>query len=236
MTIISQGVKYMKKFIVIASILAMSLFFTACNTEPEDYENGTEPAQNITAQVPPQPHPGMTAPANVDPVQQMEPPDEPIADLFPVSDYVFALNAEERYIYERFLAELDTSLFYGLSPISVAKIYIQAGIDGEWEAEFYAHNQASMEVTKQEFYENHVIDMQWSVLESRQSLANWVFPFLDDAEIHVDGNRALLIFYSVPEPDFPIEYQYLLHVMNLLMNEDGVWEMRFRPHALLLDE
>jgi len=228
----------MKKFIIIASILAISLFIVACNTGSDNDIGAQDLTPNVTTQAPtptPQPHPGMTAPTEVEPVQQTEPPDEPIADLFPASGYYFTLSAEERYIYERFLVELDTSLFYGLSPISVAKIYIQAGIDGEWEAEFYAHNQASMEVTKQEFYENHVADMQWSVLESRQSLANWVFPFIEEAEIIVDGERALLVFYSVPEPDFPEEYQDLLHVLNLLMNDDGVWEMRFRPHALLLD-
>jgi len=238
-TIISQGVKYMKKFIIIASILAISLFVTACNREPDYYENGTEPEQNVTAQAPPiqlQPHPAMTAPANIEPVQQTEPPDEPFDDFVPPSGYHFTLSAEERDIYERFLVELDTTIFYGLSPISVAKIYIQAGIDGEWEAEFYAHNQDSMEVTKQEFYEHHLVDLEWFVIESRRSLADWAFPFIDDAEIFIDDDRALLVFYSVPDPDFPAEEQDLLHFMNLLMNEDGIWEMRFRPHTLLLED
>jgi len=229
----------MKKFIVIVLLLSLGLLVTACN-RGSDNDNADEvfsPNVAATPQPPaPQPHPGMTAPANIDPIQQTTPPDEPIPDLFPASGYYFTLSAEERYIYERFLVELDTSLFYGLSPISVAKIYVQAGIDGEWEAEFYAHNQASMEVTKQQFFENHIIDTEWSVLESRQSLANWVFPFLEDAEVLIDGDRALLVFYSVPEPDFPVEYQDLLHVLNLIMNDDGVWEMRFRPHLLLLDD
>jgi len=232
----------MKKFVVIVSILALGLLIAGCNTgENDNVSNGTAAAESSTAitQMPavPAPHPAMQAPQQVEPTPITEPPDEPIPDLFPASGYYFTLTSEERAIYEQFLAELDPALLYGLSPISVTKLYIQAGIDGEWEAEFYMHNLASMEVTKEQFHENHLIDMQWSVLESRQSLANWVFPHIDDAEIgFVEDDWAVVVFESVPEPDVPLEFQDLLHIMNLYRNEDGIWQMRFRPHAFLTDE
>jgi len=232
----------MKKFIVIVSILVLGLLIAGCNTgENDNGSNGTTAADSSTAisQMPavPSPHPAMQAPQQVEPTRVTEPPAEPIADLFPVSDYYFTLTAEERAIYEQFLVALDPALLYGLSPISVTKLYVQAGIDGEWEAEFYMHNLASMEVTKEQFYENHLIDMQWSVLESRQSLANWVFPHIDDATIvEVEDDWVVVVFDSVPEPDVPLEHQDTLHIMNLYRNEDGIWQMRFRPHAFLVDE
>jgi len=228
----------MKKFITIASILAISFLVVACgngtNNEPPVVTN--DPTVHTQAPVA-QPHPGLLPPQNLDPVQVTEPPAEPIPDMIPPSGYYFVLTPEERAIYERFLVELDTSLFYGLSPISVARLYIQAGVDGEWEAEFYMHNQASMEITKEQFHENHLIDMQWSVLESRQSLANWVFPFLDDAYLHYfNDDWVLLVFDSVPDPEIPLDEQDTLHVMNLYRNTAGIWEMRFRPHVLELPE
>jgi len=224
----------MKKFIKITSILAISFLIAACNTTSDnDYPNETNVVE--TPNVTPAPHPGLTPQPDPTPIQQTEPPDEPIPDMFPYSGYHFTLTAEEREIYERFIVELNTDLFYGLSPISVTKIYIQAGIEGEWEAEFYAHNQESMETTKEEFYEQHRIDMQWSVLESRQSAANWFFPFIDDGEVIIEEDRAVVVFHSVPEPDVPLEHQDTLHVMNLIRNDAGIWEMRFRPHVFTLE-
>ena len=221
----------MKKIIKVSLVIATAFLIAACNTAGNNSEGGeisVPPVSNTPAQPP---HQAMVP--TLEPVQQMTPPDEPIPDLFPPSGFYFTLTEEERAAYERLKAELTTDAFYGLSPISVAKIYVQAGIDGEWEAEWTAHNYESMEVTKEEFYDQHLIDMMWSEIASRQSLANWVFPFIDDAEVFIEGNRAMIVFDSVPEPDVPEEHQDTLHVFNLIKNDAGIWEMRFRPHAII---
>jgi len=225
-----------KKIIKIALVLAIASMVAACGTAPENGNGETAAPPEPAVTTPPPPHQGMIPPAvdPLQPIQQTTPPDEPIPDLFPPSGYYFTLTAEERAAYERLVAELSTDAFYGLSPISVAKIYIQAGIDGEWEAEFIAHNQESMRMTREDWQELHEVDQEWSVIESRQSLANWVFPFLDDAEVIIDGDRATLHFYSVPDPEeleFDPDFPGEPHVFNLIRNDRGIWEARFRPHA-----
>jgi len=222
-------------FIKIPLIIAGCFLLVACGTTPDtDPDNDTNATESI-ATIPtptPAPHQGMM-PAPQEPIQQMEPPDEPIPDLFPPSGYYFTLTAEEQAAYERLKAELTTDVFYGLSPISVAKITIQAGIDGEWEAEFVAHNAESMERTREEWYEQHRVDMLWSDIASRRSLANWVFPFIDDAEVLIDeeGGRALLLFDSVPDPDDG-PYAETLHFFHLVRSDTGIWEARFRWHSM----
>lgn len=224
----------MKKIIIIALTLTICLIITACGrTSDNDYDdtNAAEPVAAIPATPPPPPHQGML-PAPPAPVPQDAIPDEPLPDLFPPSGYYFTLTAEEQAAYERLKAELSTDVFYGLSPISVAKIYIQAGIDGEWEAEFAAYNPDSLERTREEFYESHRIDIERFDIASRRSLANWAFPFIDDAEVIIDGDRALLIFLSVPDPELGPDAEGDIQFLNLIRNDAGIWEMRFRPHAM----
>ena len=219
----------MKKFIKIIFIITVCFLLAACNRENNNNGNGAEGSAD--------PHPSMIDPGA--PLQLVEdprdqPPDEPIPIEWPPSGFYFTLTDEERMVYERLITELSTDVYEGLSPISVAKVFIQAGIDGEWEAEFYSFSTEGLERTKEEWQMQHELDIQWFTIDSRRGLANWAFPFIDYAVVIDRGNMATLVFHSVPEPEGTPEFHFVdtLHVFTLVRNDRGIWEMRFQPHVL----
>jgi len=221
----------MKKIIKLILTVSIITLLAACGAEEPAAAADPGPEQL------PVPNPIMiTQPTDPnEPVRLTEPPDEPIEDLFPPSGYTFTLTEKEEAVLGQLITELNTDVFERLSPISVMKIFVEAGIRGEWEAEFSAFSQEDLETTKAEWEELNGVDLEWFVIESRRSLANWVFPRIDDALVLERGNRAVVVFFSIPnpedleeDPDFPGE----LHVMSLLQNNRGIWEVRFRPHAM----
>ena len=230
----------MNKFSKTIAAFALCIMLAGCSSSGEKVLETPDPS--------PTPFPGMVV--DTTPTMSTTPPDEPIDDLYPPAWYSFELNAEENTAYERLKAELTTDVFEGLSPISVAKIYVKAGIDGEWEAEYTCHSQIGMPISKEEWHQQHIEDLAWSVLSSRKSLADWQFALIDDGEIVIKGDEATIIYHSTPFveeeippadqgdiPDYimlePTEEEILetYNEFHMIKNEKGIWEVRYRPHV-----
>ena len=212
----------MKKFIKIIFIITVCFLLAACNRVNDNNES----ALTIDPGAPGVP---------------VERPPEFGGIEWPESGFYFTLTDEEQAVYERFLVELSTDVFAGLSPISVAKISIQAGIDGEWEAEWYSHSPTGMGRTKEDAYAMHREDIELFSIDTRRSQANWAFPFIDYATVLERGNEVTLIFHAVPNPDGDPEFYFVdtITPFTLIRNDRGIWEVRFRPHAMdddLMDE
>ncbi|MCL2564852.1 MAG: phage portal protein [Defluviitaleaceae bacterium] len=216
----------MKKFIKIIFVTTICLLLVtlaACGRNEETAENA--------------PHQGMVidpgAPGQ--PVELIPVPPEEYRDIeWPISGFYFTLTDEEQAVYERFLAELSTDVFEGLSPISVAKISIEAGINGEWEAEFYSFSQDGLERTKDEWRQMHERDIVMFDIYTRRIQANWMFPFIDYAVVLERGNMATLVFHAAPDPEVEPEFHFVdtITAFSLIRNDRGIWEVLFRPTSI----
>ena len=179
------------------------------------------------------------------------PPDEPNPNNYPPAWHLFTLTDEENAVYERLKAELTTDVFEGLSPISVAKIYVQCGIDAEWEAEYICHSKIGLPVSLEDWHQQHIEDLAWSVIESRKDLADWQFALIDDSEVKINGDEAVIIYHSTPFMDMEVpstepggEPEYVMveptqedieetyNEFHLIKNEKGIWEVRYRPFTI----
>ena len=233
----------MNKFYKTVAAFALCVMLAACSSSDgkviEEPSPSPSPVPNDVMVVPPS-----IAPSN-------ERPSEPIEDLYPPAWFKFELSADEQTAYDRLKAELTTDVFEGMSPISVAKVYIQAGVDGEWEAEYTCHSQVGMPMSKEDWHQQHIEDLAWSVLESRKSLADWQFALIDDGEIVIEGDEATIIYFSTPyiesevpstvageDPDIIIvepiqeEIEATYNEFHMIKNEKDIWEVRYRPHLI----
>lgn len=224
----------MRKFMKLTLFLFTLFMLAACRPGADEITIDPGPVRPV------QPHDAMIVPP-ADPTvpqQVTEPPAEPLGDYFPPSGYYFTLTPEEEAVFERLKTELSTDVFEGLSPISVMKIAVMAGITGEWRAEFAAFNYASVQEagSSLEAWESlHGIDLQWADIASRRSMANWVFPRIDEGFVLERGNRAVVVFYTVPDPEeleIDPDFPGVLTTMNLIRNDRGIWEVMFRPHIM----
>jgi len=238
----------MNKFRKTLAAFALCVMLAGCNSSGEKVLESASPSPSPSSLPSASTNPNMMAP---EVQQQTTPPDEPIIDLYPPAWHKFELTAEENAAYERLKAELNTDVFEGLSPISVAKIYVKAGIDGEWEAEYVCHSPIGFPLSAEDWHQQHIEDLAWSVLESRKSLADWQFALIDDGEVEITGDEAVIIYHSTPyfEEEVPSEVEGeapdiiviepaeedILETYNefhMIKNEKGIWEVRFRPHLI----
>jgi len=219
----------MKKLIKIILMVAVLFALAACGTA-NDNANGED--TTVLETPAPAPHPSLI-PAPVDP--NAPPQIEQRPDLFPDLGYRFTLTAEEDAVYQRLLTELSTDVFEGLSPTSVIKVYINAGINGEAEAEWNTFSPVGRTASLGEWVEMSRIDELEEDIASRRSMANIVFGRIDEGiELERDG-RAIVVFYSVPDPDEledDPDFPGVLHTFSTLRNDRGIWEVMFIPHAM----
>ena len=231
----------MNKFLKTLAALAFCVMLAACNSEGEKVIEEPNPS--------PAPIDVMVVQPSIGP--DTTPPQEPNPNNYPPAWYEFSLTDEENAVYEKLKTELTTDVFEGLSPISVAKIYVQCGVDAEWEAEYTCHSKIGLPVSKEDWHQQHIEDLAWSVVESRKDLAHWQFALIDDGEIKITGDEATIIYHSTPfmdmevpskepggEPEYVMvepteeEIEATYNEFHLIKNEKGIWEVRYRPHML----
>lgn len=134
----------------------------------------------------------------------------------PEADGVFELTEQEYAIYLEYLQTGDISLMYGLEPLSVMMISIQAAIDGQFEREFGLFYPDSLGgVTIYQY-----LPPPGSTLEetgttaTRQRFADRFYAGLREGTVNGDENRVSVSFLS--EDDQPI-------TMWASKNADGIW-------------
>lgn len=155
-----------------------------------------------------------------------KPSEKPLENLVPDSGEVFSLTEEEQQLYDKFKENKDMSLFKDVNPISIAKVNIMLGVNGEWESEYAMfYKEDGMKTSLEEYKQMYEKREKESAPGEVQSYANWYFPFIDKGEFKVDGNNGVIIFHQVPvdgEEDAEVNF-------HMVKDANGIWWIRENP-------
>ena len=143
----------------------------------------------------------------------------------------FVLSSEEQALYDEFKANLDINIFKDIAPASIAKVFVQCGIEGNWEAEyelyskegFYILNDDDEEVyfTKEDWQFFSDKDIRESQLITRKDRADIVLPLLGEAEFVDNGENLGYLTFISTDPEKTM-YHFVF-----VKNENGVWQPRY---------
>ena len=165
----------------------------------------------------------------------------PIEDLpYPTGDFddpyimvttEFTLSEKQIELYEKYTENLDISIFENVDPVDTAHVWIECGIMGKWECEYNLYSQAGLYVTKEEWQKMNYEDMEKLDIRSRRSMANIMFPFLQEGSFVETGpGIGRLEFES---PMMGMEGQYASGAVQdnemWFVKENGIWMVKFHP-------
>ncbi|MCL2853260.1 MAG: hypothetical protein FWE20_09555 [Defluviitaleaceae bacterium] len=144
-------------------------------------------------------------------------PDHPEFPFYiPETVGVFELSEAERAYYDEYILTGDLSALEGIEPVSVLRVWIQAGIDGNLEHEFNLFHPDTLDgETLEAYLESNSPEFAGSPA-IRQRWANVFFSHLEDGEfvVDADGSRGTLIFYTETEERISL---------SVRQNEAGIW-------------
>lgn len=129
---------------------------------------------------------------------------------------LFELTTEEREIYTKFQKDLNIEHISGLDPVSVAKLYVQAGVDKNYDVEYALY-------TDREEY------VQWSKEEDQN------IPESDrgSKELHIKQFRNIDKGTFIQTSDYEGYIEYDTGEgkkgFNMIKNADGTWQVSFLP-------
>lgn len=203
-------------------ILSLSVFLTACEGKTGASPVGDQPTQQAEENTQTDTEPTQEADKpEADDTEADDPAQSESNDAWAVPDDVsFNLTPEQRTEYDEYIKNADIGTLKGSSPLDVAKIYIQCGIDGNWEAEYNLYAQQGITMTKDEWRELNDVDVGTLDLSTRQSQANYIFPFLQDGQVEEEADTCIITFHDAQEREI---------TFKLLKNEDGIWLVKFNP-------
>ncbi|MET3698452.1 hypothetical protein SAMN05877753_10992 [Bacillus oleivorans] len=150
---------------------------------------------------------------------KVEEPLKPLEDgKFNETENRFTLTEEERNAYEWFRLEQNIENLKGLSPISIAKLYIQAGLDEDY-------------VTEYALYTTRLDRVQWSLEEhleySREPLTEAQkteiisqYNNIEDGEFIQTGENEGYISFMGSHGEMGFQ---------MVKDESGVWKVSFMP-------
>jgi len=221
---------FLKKFLVIACLF---LFLTACggnadpSPEPTDYvlQDDDETAET--------PHQGEVGQQEVVfPTGEFDDPFEPFVD----PDNLFELTDEQQALFDEYTRDFnfDVSIFQGVDPIDVAQVFFECGINGLWEGEYYLYYFEFEPLTKEELRIEAEHDIEIRDLRSRRSMADALFPNLNDGTfIDLGDGSGYIEFLSVhSDMIYVFEAMMRLHMRNV----DDVWKINQFRFMELVDD
>ena len=123
---------------------------------------------------------------------------DPWIEMLPEASGVFELTEYERAHYEGFIRAGDVSVLYGLEPVSVIRLSIQAAIDGNFEHEFLLfHPDTLGQITLEDHLPPPDAPPEFAgTPEFRQHMANLFFSQIDQGYFTQDNERASISFYT----------------------------------------
>ncbi|MCM3618362.1 hypothetical protein M3936_12300 [Sutcliffiella horikoshii] len=126
----------------------------------------------------------------------------------------FGLTAEELEVYELLKTEFDTQHLLALSPISIAKLYVQATLDDERELryEFYTDRQDMMQIDKEEY----LSEMGNTTPEQIRD----TFFGIQDGVFHDQGDSGYISYTNLYGQE---------RGFSMVKEEDGSWAVSFMP-------
>lgn len=129
----------------------------------------------------------------------------------------FTLTEEEKVIYEKFTADHNEEHLRGLSPVSVAKLYVFAEMENNQEVLYalYTDKEGYVQWTKEEHME--MIKSQFHDPDSTLR----VYTGIQDGEFIESGeNEGWIKFYNVNDS---------MMGFQMRKDEDGIWNVGFMP-------
>ena len=195
------GIVFMKIFrvLLLTVMCVLMLALAACNNDDDTVQGETpsELDQFIQAieegdeieltPVPPEIH------------ERYLDPDHPEFPFYiPETVGRFVLNEDERAYYDQYILMGELSALEGVAPVSILKMWIQAGIDGNFVSEFNLfHPDTLGDFTLEVHLEDDTPEAAGSPA-IRQRWADVFFSQIDEGEFVEDesGNRGFLTFYT----------------------------------------
>lgn len=127
----------------------------------------------------------------------------------------FSLTESERAIYDHFSADFNEEHLRALDPVSIAKLYVQAGLENNHEAEYalYTDREEYVRWTKEEHLEISLKEevTQKELLDLFNGIQNGKF-------IEKNENHGYIEFNNNGMKGF-----------QMVKDEDGIWNVGFMP-------
>ncbi|MDR2940483.1 MAG: hypothetical protein LBV08_09220 [Clostridiales bacterium] len=148
---------------------------------------------------------------------------------FDETQAIFEYTEEEIKAYEEFSKNYDKTVFMNMSPMSIAKIWLQYGIQVDWEADYAMYcEDENLSITKQQFLDlnnkdiatEQSIEGQGMQPLSRRDLALAAFSDLEKGEFIQDSDTEGHILYQDRGRDTWINFKQVT---------PGIWELVYYP-------
>ncbi|WP_341201331.1 hypothetical protein [Planomicrobium okeanokoites] len=133
------------------------------------------------------------------------------------ADGVFELTPEELAAYENFSADFDTAHLKDLDPINVAKLYVWAGYNQNYEVEYELLTDREESIMWDKEYHLSIPAEHRGKPEEEVKF----FRNIDSGEFRsIEESRGVITFRHADGPEGKAS-------MNMIQNEDGVWQVGF---------
>ncbi|MNJ48905.1 hypothetical protein D3C77_441130 [compost metagenome] len=135
------------------------------------------------------------------------------------------LNESEQQIYDALVQKLDKEKLVGLEPLSVAKLYVQASLDGQHDLQYFLYTTRDGHV--QWSKEDHDLDLEkQGNRNTEEELENSkrVFQDIEKGTFIKTSDYEGWIKYRVNNQD---EKDYA--GFQMVQDEDGIWKVAFMP-------
>ncbi len=145
--------------------------------------------------------------------------DDNHADDSTSEDILFELTSEEQLAYKRFAEDFDTVHLKNLEPLSIAKLYVQASYEQNFEMQYELMTDRSESIMWDKEYDANIL------LEDRASPEEVVslFTNLEEGEfINTEEHAGFIKFNRTNDAEGVMGFQ-------MIQNEDGVWQVAFMP-------
>ncbi|HWO77575.1 MAG TPA: hypothetical protein VNM69_17045 [Bacillus sp. (in: firmicutes)] len=144
--------------------------------------------------------------------------EEPLTILWDDQSEEFSLTEQERNAYERFRLEQNIENLKGLSPISIAKLYIQAGLDEDYLTEYALYTTRPERV--QWSLEEHLEYSQEPLTEAQKAEIINLYKNIDEGEFIQTGENQGYILFMGDQGEMGFQ---------MVKDESGVWKVSFMP-------
>lgn len=126
----------------------------------------------------------------------------------------FELTEEELQVYELLKGEFDNQHLKNLSPVSIAKIFVQAALDEEWDVkyELYTDRDDVRQIEREEYFS----EMRHPSPEQIRD----TFFGIQDGIFHDNGDSGYISYTNIYGQQWGFQ---------MLKEEDGTWSVSFLP-------
>lgn len=205
--------------VVFSLVLIVSVAFllnNILNETPVQQGNpdGTEQSQMPQQEPVESPVPPVPEESELDKETELAPIEE---ENETAEDGVFELTPEELAAYENFSADFDTAHLKDLGPISVAKLYVWAGYNQDYEMEYELLTDREESIMWDKEY--HLAIPEGDSMSAEKAME--YFRNLDAGEFQpLEEYSGAITFRHADGPEGLVS-------MNMLQNEDGIWQVAF---------